>query len=222
MWYSFGDCPDSSGLRRTVACFLSRSLLNPDIRDLRTLCSARPPSILDPPDSYTSKSAAKRESCRNRSNYRTQPVKGQSRATSQSYQELPANPASQNTERFPGTLLFFKLPSSKWPNLARKMLKSFGDWIALYSANNTPAGIRSVSLVFPRLVETALDRWCSPLARSSTSSTEVSYRRPVTGHWELKGRFHEAALRVTNIPPNPGNLEVVEESSCQSLSLRVP
>src|ERR1700678_3085810 len=62
VWYSFGDCPDSSGLRRTIACLLSRSL---HTLDRRTLHRA-PTSITSiHPTPIPRKSAAKRESCRN-------------------------------------------------------------------------------------------------------------------------------------------------------------
>jgi hypothetical protein len=46
-------------------------------RSTRSSQSTPTYTYLDPPDSHTSKSAAKRESCRNTSNYRTQPGKGQ-------------------------------------------------------------------------------------------------------------------------------------------------
>jgi hypothetical protein len=111
-------------LGRTIASRLSRSLHAPlDILGRRTLHRARPPSILDPPDSHTSKSAAKRESCRNTSDYRTQSAKGQSVASSPvhlpKYGELPRK-----------SPVFQTLICSMRAISARKTPKSFGDWIA--------------------------------------------------------------------------------------------
>jgi hypothetical protein len=58
------------------------------------------------------------------------------------------------------------------------------------------------------------------VAHQPGSSTSLIGRFQEASDWpsQQKGRFHEAALLVIN----RSNREVVEESSCQSPSLRVP
>jgi hypothetical protein len=160
--------------------------------DRRAHQKSTPTIDLDPPDSRTSKSAAKRESCRNKSNYRTQPGKGQSKACNRS--------ASQNTERLSGSLRFFRLQFARKGNLAGKVPSRFGDWIAPQIKTTCWRRFR-------------VCRWCAPgLRRSCTRSTvqpispefdfphRKIFRRPVTGHQSRRAASSEAALPVTHFP----------------------
>jgi hypothetical protein len=174
VWYSFGDCPDHPALGRTIASRLSRSLHAPfDSLDPRTLRRARPSSILDPPDSRTSKSAAKRESCRNTSDYRTQSAKGQSIASSPvhlpKYGEIPRK--SPVFQTLPGGVCQFRPKNAEiiW----RLDCSS--------SKDNTLAEFRSVSSVCPRL-EKKLHPSDGVASPEFYFPHGKPFRRPVTGH----------------------------------------
>jgi hypothetical protein len=162
-----------------------------------TRSSLNTPTVcLDPPDSRTSKSAAKRESCRNTSDYRTQPRRGQSKPS--------ANPTSQNTERFLQSLLFFRPRLLMGENLAGKALSPIGDWIALYQATRWRRFV---------VCRPGLEKQPHPIdgvAHQPGEFISFSGRFQEASDWpsKQKGRFHEAALPViqfARIHESPGS-----------------
>ena len=62
------------------------------------------------------------------------------------------------------------------------------------------------------------------VAHQSGEFISFSGRFQEASDWpsKQKGRFHEAALPVIHLLTSTSHREVVEESSCQLLSLRVP
>jgi hypothetical protein len=128
-------------------------------------------------------------------------------------------PSSQNTERFPGSLLFSKHPPQMscnfgWENAFLPLV------IGLLVVQVQDTGGKSEYAVsVPARKVASPDRRCSPSARCSTS---VIGRFQEASDWpSTKGRFHEAALLSTKLPTGKSPREVVEESSCQLAPLRV-
>jgi hypothetical protein len=189
MWYSFGDCSGLSGLRRTIACLLSRSLHTPDRRPLRRV---RPPFTSIHPTPVPANRQQNERAAGTNQIIGPSPVRVNPRACNCS--------ASQNTERLSGSLRFFRLQFAGKGNLAGKVPSRFGDWIAPQIKTTCWRRFREC-------------RWCAPdLRRSCTRSTvqpispefdfphRKIFRRPVTGHQSRRAASSEAALPVTNFP----------------------
>ena len=83
VWYSFGDCPDSSGPRRTIACLLSRSCM-PCILDRRTHFREHAHHLSSSTRLPYQQIGSKTRELPEHSDYRTPPRKGQFKSPSPS------------------------------------------------------------------------------------------------------------------------------------------